>query len=89
MGGLFCEIASILKPAEFVLLKKVGRAPLYKRWKKGEPVSFDFAREVPTETRTRIRLGREGAGLACVRVGHKGLARRNRSDQIPINGSIK
>ncbi|KAK0396887.1 hypothetical protein QR680_001898 [Steinernema hermaphroditum] len=35
--------------------RKVGKAPLYKRWDRTRPISYDFASSVPYSTRIKIR----------------------------------
>ena len=35
--------------------RKVGKEPLYKRWQRGKPISFDFADNIPEPTKVKIR----------------------------------
>uniref|UniRef100_A0AC34RIY0 Zinc metalloproteinase n=2 Tax=Panagrolaimus sp. JU765 TaxID=591449 RepID=A0AC34RIY0_9BILA len=35
--------------------RKVGKEPLYKRWPRGRPISYDFAENIPELTKLKIR----------------------------------
>ncbi|GMR60308.1 hypothetical protein PMAYCL1PPCAC_30503, partial [Pristionchus mayeri] len=53
--------------------RKVGKTPLYKRWKRRQPISFEFASEIPPSTRNKIRNAmRLWQANTCIRFEENG-----------------
>ncbi|GMT07502.1 hypothetical protein PENTCL1PPCAC_29676, partial [Pristionchus entomophagus] len=53
--------------------RKVGKTPLYKRWKRKQPISFEFASEIPPSTRNKIRNAmRLWQANTCIRFEENG-----------------
>ncbi|GMT36674.1 hypothetical protein PFISCL1PPCAC_27971, partial [Pristionchus fissidentatus] len=53
--------------------RKVGKTPLYKRWRKRQPISFEFASEIPPATRNKIRNAmRLWQANTCIRFEENG-----------------